>query len=154
MLNRRHQHVQDNEDGTVTIGGPCIFTGEFFSVTVPAEQYDRYSRGAFVQDAFSDQSPDVREFIMSGISPAGWQQTFGGPEDEEAALQATLAERSDEDAEYEMDTAKDTHPATELMQVLGFAAPTLPVEKTEEEQERDNRRMDELAEEYEAGCGP
>ena len=98
-MNRRHQQVQDNEDGTVTIGGNCVFTGEFYSVTVPAEQYDRYVRGAFVQDAFPDQPADVREFIMSGISPAGWAATFGeGPEVE-----------SDEDAEYAMDTREDAN---------------------------------------------
>lgn len=110
-MNRRHQQVQDNEDGTVTIGGPCIFTGEFYSVTVPAEQYDRYVRGAYVQDAFPNQPADVREFIISGISPAGWAATFRhGPEFvREDQGEEDAISRTDEDAEYDMDVEAAHH---------------------------------------------
>ena len=31
-----------------------------------------------IQDAFPDISPDAREFIMTGITPAEWESTFGG----------------------------------------------------------------------------
>lgn len=80
-LNNRHQTVQDNEDGTVTISGLCIFTGEPHSVTVKAVQYDRYLTGrVLVQNAFPHEPADVREFIQSGISPKGWAQTFGSPD--------------------------------------------------------------------------
>lgn len=61
---------------TYTFTGPCIVTGETHSVTVPADGLYKYHQGAYIQDAFPDLSADDREFLLSGISPAGWAVTF------------------------------------------------------------------------------
>jgi len=66
---------------TYTFTGPCVVTGKEYSVTVKAESLNKYRRGAFLQEAFKELSRDDREFLMSGISPEGWDKTFG--EDDE-----------------------------------------------------------------------
>jgi hypothetical protein len=61
--------------------GPCVVTKKIITVKVPAQGLFAYRQGAYIQDAFPTLSKDDREFLMSGISPEGWKQTFGG-EDE------------------------------------------------------------------------
>jgi hypothetical protein len=67
---------------TVTYTGPCVITGELYSVTVLGSDLHRYNRGALMQDAFPGLSADDREFLISGCSPAGWLATFGAGDDE------------------------------------------------------------------------
>jgi len=62
--------------------GPCDITGEPYSVVLPAEGLFKYNNGAHVQDAFPKLSREDREFIISGISPKGWRETFGDPDEE------------------------------------------------------------------------
>ena len=57
--------------------GPCIVTGKPYSVTIPAEELFAYNKGAFIQDAMKSVSVDDREFLMSGITPEGWERQFG-----------------------------------------------------------------------------
>jgi hypothetical protein len=66
-------------DGAIhtTFTGNCVFTGQ--SYTTAAYPLDavsagirNYKNGALLQDAFPFMSLDDREFIKSGISPAGW----------------------------------------------------------------------------------
>lgn len=40
------------------------------------EEYDFWMGGALAQDAFPNLSADDREFIMSGITPDEWDETF------------------------------------------------------------------------------
>ena len=67
----------DNQDGSVTLFGPCFITGKQYSVTVQNEELQMYQNGALAQDAFPHLSKDDREFLISGTSPEGWNQTFG-----------------------------------------------------------------------------
>jgi hypothetical protein len=78
-------YTESHEAGkhTYTFTGPCFVTGRPYSVTVPAEGLYAYRRGAMIQSAFPNMSKDDREFLMSGMSPEGWQQTFGNMEDED-----------------------------------------------------------------------
>lgn len=62
--------------------GPCVVTKKPYSVAVPAEGLYKYHQGAYIQDAFPGLSPDDREFLMSGTSPAGWHQLYGKDEEE------------------------------------------------------------------------
>jgi hypothetical protein len=41
---------------------------------------DRWRAGAYAQDAFAGIKPALREFIMTGISPAEWDAVLGGEE--------------------------------------------------------------------------
>lgn len=36
-----------------------------------------------IQDIFPNLSPPEREFILTGITPEQWTETFGSPEDDE-----------------------------------------------------------------------
>ena len=50
---------------------------------VTVEQVARYeSGGVLLQDAFPNLTPAEREFIMTGITPAEWEQHMLAPPDE------------------------------------------------------------------------
>lgn len=50
---------------------------------ITQEQLDRYENGqGHIQDIFPRLTPDQREFIMTGITPEQWNETFP-TEDEE-----------------------------------------------------------------------
>lgn len=57
--------------------GPCVVTGEEYSVAVPAEGLFRYRRGALIQAAFPGIPCGDREFLMTGMSPEGFRRVFG-----------------------------------------------------------------------------
>ncbi|MFY8170921.1 MAG: hypothetical protein ACOVK2_07405 [Candidatus Fonsibacter sp.] len=59
------------------ITGNCLFTGEEYSCIVPTAGLTRYLNGEHAQVAMPDVSPEDREFLISGISPMGWEKTFG-----------------------------------------------------------------------------
>lgn len=61
--------------------GQCIVTKKEYSVTVPAQELYAYRQGELIQTALKSVSAGDREFLMSGISPDGWNQTFGGVTD-------------------------------------------------------------------------
>lgn len=64
----------------VTVTGNCLVTGEEYSVTVPRHGYLRWRNGTLAQDAFPTVSLNDREFLISGTSPRGWEEMFGGEE--------------------------------------------------------------------------
>jgi len=73
--------VTDNKDGSVNVSGHCVFTGTPYIVrNIPEAQWQKYLNGELVQRAFPTMSADDREFLISGISPAGWKETFGDEE--------------------------------------------------------------------------
>jgi len=47
------------------------------SLPITEEQYNAWEQGTLVQDAMPHLSPDEREFVMSGITPEEWAETFG-----------------------------------------------------------------------------
>lgn len=65
------------------------FSGNYNEMEIPMsiEAYSMamhaWKRGALVQDAFASLSPEIREFIMSGITPQEWEEMFGASEEEE-----------------------------------------------------------------------
>jgi hypothetical protein len=59
--------------------GPCVCTGKDYTVQVPAQGLYRYRQGAKIQVAFPDLSADDREFLMSGLSPEGYEQAWSDP---------------------------------------------------------------------------
>ena len=102
--------------------GKCVVTGKPYTVTLPAQGLFNWNQGMSVQKAFPDLSPDDREFIVSGMSPEGWNQVFPPDESEEPELNMTDAEAdadvlksagmgTDEDygyfGDYDMDMYED-----------------------------------------------
>jgi len=61
--------------------GKCVVTGKPHSVFVPAAELFAYRQGKLIQDAMPSVGKDDREFLMSGMSPEGWEQAMG-PEPE------------------------------------------------------------------------
>ena len=45
--------------------------------------YKKYNGGALIQDAFPELPNDLREFIVSGITPIEWDNAFPPEEDDE-----------------------------------------------------------------------
>ena len=46
-------------------------------IDVSDKQIALWMEGALIQDVMPNLSPDEREFIMTGITPAEWATTFG-----------------------------------------------------------------------------
>lgn len=65
---------------TITIEGPCVFTGKMYKVVVPIKGYSAWRKGMMIQDALPELSAEDREFLISGISPEGWKEAFGEEE--------------------------------------------------------------------------
>ena len=57
--------------------GKCVVTGEDYQ-TQPFNKsdYHKWIEGALIQNCFPYLSLNDREFMLSGISPKGWEQTF------------------------------------------------------------------------------
>jgi hypothetical protein len=56
------------------------FSGKIntLDINVTQAQLDRWEAGELIQNAMPNVSPEHREFIMTGISPTEWEDTFGG----------------------------------------------------------------------------
>ena len=61
--------------------GKCIISGNEVSVLVKAKELYKYRQGEYIQDALKSNTPDEREFLMSGISGDKFDELYGG-EDE------------------------------------------------------------------------
>jgi|694.fasta_scaffold135512_5 hypothetical protein len=56
--------------------GNCVVTKKEYSVRVPGPELFAYRNGKFIQDAMPSVSRDDREFLISGMSPEGWEENF------------------------------------------------------------------------------
>ena len=56
-----------------------LISGNINSMALPIteEQYNAWEQGTLVQVAMPHLSPDEREFVMTGITPEEWTETFG-----------------------------------------------------------------------------
>jgi hypothetical protein len=76
-------HVED-DGGHVAISGECAFLKTPFTVMVVKDDYERWREtDCHVQDAFPYMPADQREFLISGISPEGWEQFVNEAEENE-----------------------------------------------------------------------
>lgn len=69
-------HREISKD-SIVFSGPCMVTGEQYSVKISREDFERYQSGLHIQDAMPSISREDREFLISGFSPKGWAQVFG-----------------------------------------------------------------------------
>jgi|Laugresu1bdmlbdd_1035124.scaffolds.fasta_scaffold00093_16 predicted MarR family transcription regulator len=71
---------------TITIRKNCVVTNKEYAVTVSREAFHRWQNGELATVALRELSRGDREFIISGISPEGWDITFSDdPEDDPEA---------------------------------------------------------------------
>jgi hypothetical protein len=80
-------HYEDDPDNWVRVTGHCVVTKQPYSVRVLGKELYKWLEGKqLIQHCFnSDVSGDTREFLMTGISPDGWDIMFPsvlGEEDE------------------------------------------------------------------------
>lgn len=59
----------------------CKVTGKEYVVAVPREGYNKWKNGMLIQDALPELNTNQREFLISGISPEGWELMFGTDEE-------------------------------------------------------------------------
>ena len=60
-----------------------MVSGKTHTLDLPVteEQMAAFNRGKLIQDAFPDLPAPLREFILTGITPEEWDETF--PEEDE-----------------------------------------------------------------------
>lgn len=92
---------------TYTFIGPCIVTGKDQSITVKAEDLNKYRQGSCIQDCFPYLSKGDREFLISGTSDEGWQKMFGSPEDDYDDEEDYESPDSDPDGDGDYDPSYD-----------------------------------------------
>lgn len=67
-------------DGTATVTKRSGITGQTHSMTMKftQEQYESWAiNGKLIQNALPHLNSEEREFLMTGITPAEWEATFG-----------------------------------------------------------------------------
>ena len=78
MIGRKNLTATESETpGMATVKGNCVFTGEEYQCEVPLDGLKKWQKGEAIHVAMPTVSADDREFLISGISPAGWTATFG-----------------------------------------------------------------------------
>lgn len=75
-IGRAQLDALDLEDGNTVISGKCVFTKKEYSIVVPTKQLRAWESGVHAQNAMPTVPAEDREFLISGISPEGWNQTF------------------------------------------------------------------------------
>ena len=68
----RPASVKSVNESDVEVSGNCTFTGKHHSVTISHDGLVNYLEGDLVKIALPNASADDCEFVMSGISPEGW----------------------------------------------------------------------------------
>ncbi len=55
------------------------FSGKIHTLDVPVTQaqLDDWNSGTMIQEAMPNVSPELREFLMTGITPEEWKKEFG-----------------------------------------------------------------------------
>jgi len=61
----------------ITRRSPFSGTWNTREIAVTPEQLERWKAGALIQNVMPDLSVDDREFLMTGITPEEWTETFG-----------------------------------------------------------------------------
>lgn len=65
------------QDDTITLNKMCTIEKETYSLTVDRDTYLRYNNGQeLIQNLFPNLSTMDREFIISGWTPAEWDDMF------------------------------------------------------------------------------
>lgn len=73
-----HRGVEvEQQNDTVVFIKLCKITNKHYSVTISMEEFDRiYVLGELTQNVLPHRSAEEREFLISGITPAEWDDIF------------------------------------------------------------------------------
>jgi hypothetical protein len=68
---------------TIEIMGNCPRCVDFFSITVPHDDYLKWQAGTLIQEAFPYMSIDDRELLISGVCGECWKTMYPVEGDDE-----------------------------------------------------------------------
>jgi len=78
--------VLEGDGGQTRIWGACVVLDQLWSVVVETSEIENFDPDALesIREAFPSIaiSADACEFLISGISPLGWQKVFGKDHDD------------------------------------------------------------------------
>jgi len=77
MIGEKSFMIEKLANGKSRVSGNCVFTGEPYECTVSTIGLEMWHSGTPIAWALPNSSRDDREFLISGISPAGWKKVFG-----------------------------------------------------------------------------
>ena len=62
----------------IKIEAVCKITGKTYSTDfIREDDFEKFKNGASIQECLDYISEDDREFLVSGISPKGWNMIYG-----------------------------------------------------------------------------
>lgn len=64
------------DDVFTKLYGRYLDTGEPFEVMVKTEDFKKWEKGELIQNAFPYLNADMREALISGLSPSGFNEAF------------------------------------------------------------------------------
>lgn len=73
--------IEKTTSGTIKVSGVCSISGDTFVVEVPESDYNRWQNGEYIQTVFARLTPDQREFLKTGYTPAEWDAIFGSSDE-------------------------------------------------------------------------
>ena len=62
----------DEEAQNATCSKICPIIDEEYVVTIELSQYKKWKAGEYIQEAMPDLNTNEREFLISGMTPAMW----------------------------------------------------------------------------------
>jgi hypothetical protein len=77
----REMKVRVVANGKLGITATCTATGRQFEVVVDYSAWKKWQEGTLIQTAFAELTPQQREFIKSGTTPAELEALIGTEED-------------------------------------------------------------------------
>ena len=77
LVEFQYQRYFETKSNGVRIWGRCEVTGKNYEITVPTDEFSVYLQGEKnISEALKSVSKEEREFLLSGISPEGWDILF------------------------------------------------------------------------------
>lgn len=70
-----------NNDGTATLSKICSITNKEYKVTILKTKLHIWKEGKLIQEVFPEFPPEIREFMITGNTPAEQQIVFSAGED-------------------------------------------------------------------------
>ena len=67
---------QEHHGNTMQATRVCQVTGHTHVITVSQEAFDAWTKGALAQNVFPELTNGEREILISGFTPAEWEEIF------------------------------------------------------------------------------
>lgn len=67
-------------DGLVRVIKQCSITHQMFIVEFTSVEFNRIRAGDSPQSVFPTMKPEIREILISGLTPAEWAEALGDEE--------------------------------------------------------------------------